>query len=335
MVSVVLPVFNAERTLPAALESLAAQSFGDFEIVAVDDGSTDGSGVILRDFAGRHPRLRVVGVAHGGLVGALERGLAEARGGLIARMDADDVCLPERLARQVAFMDAHPEVGLVGCRVQFGGDRAAAAGYLRHVEFINGLATHEEISLARFRESPLAHPSVLFRREAAERHGGYRAGAFPEDYELWLRWLEAGVRMAKVPETLLVWNDPPGRLSRVHPNYSVENFHAMKAGYLARWLERNNPHHPDIVVVGAGRITRRRVDALRRHGIVVRAYADIDPRKAGRILDGAPVLPHGELPRAGTCFVMTHVGAIGAAEYLRALLEERGYRRGVDFIEAA
>lgn len=147
--------------------------------------------------------------------------------------------------------------------------------------------------------------------------------------------MDAGVRMQKVPDTLLTWNDPPGRLSRVHPNYAVEHFYAMKFDYLARWLERNNPHHPDVTVVGAGRITRRRVDTLRAHGVVVKAYADIDPRKVGRELDGAPVIHHDELTAGGHRFIVTCVGQVGAAEFLRATLEARGLRRGRDFIEAA
>lgn len=346
-VSVLLPVFNAQETLAAAMDSLRAQSFPDFEVVAVDDGSTDGSAAILDAFAARGcadtpprarhqpARIRVVRQGHLGLVAALNRGLAEARGEFIARMDADDVCHPERLARQLAFLRARPELGLAGCRVAFGGDREKAAGYWRHVEFINSLVEPEEIALSRFRESPFAHPSVMFRRELVEKFGGYREGRFPEDYELWLRWLEAGVRMAKAPETLLTWNDPPGRLSRAHPNYSVESFYAMKCAYLARWLEQHNPHHPEVIVVGAGRITRRRVDSLRRLGISVAAYADIDRRKVGGRLDGAPVIHHDDLPAVGRCFVVPFVGKVGAADYIRALLEARGFVRGVQFIEAA
>lgn len=345
VVSVVLPVYNAAGTLPAALDSLLAQSFGDFEVVAVDDGSEDASGEILAHVArtGRTPsradcndaRVRVIRQTHLGLVAALNRGIAEARGAFIARMDADDVCHPERLAKQVDFLRAHTGVGLVGCRVAFGGDAAASAGYRRHVDFVNSLLTHEDIALNRFRESPFAHPSVMFRRELVERHGGYRDGEFPEDYELWLRWLEAGVRMAKLPEVLLTWNDPPGRLSRTHPHYAVENFHAVKAAYLARWLAAHNPHHPRIVVVGAGRITRRRVDFLRRCGIVVGAYADIDRRKAGCVLDGSPVIHHDDLPSPGACFVVPYVASIGAADYIRGMLAARGHVLGRDFIEAA
>jgi glycosyltransferase involved in cell wall biosynthesis len=329
-VSVLLPIRNAHPTLDAALESLREQTRVDFEIVAVDDGSDDGTEGRLDEWARVEPRLRVIHQSPLGLVAALNRGLAAARGDLIARMDADDTCHPERLARQADFLTGHADAGVVACRVAFGG---TAAGYARHVDWVNGLLTHDEMALARFRESPLAHPSVMFRRDLTAAHGGYRAGDFPEDYELWLRWFDAGVRFAKLPETLLTWNDPPGRLSRADPRFRVEKFYAIKAGYLARWLAAHNPRHPHVVVVGGGRITRRRVDLLKREGIVVDAWADLDPRKIGQVYDGAPVIHHDAIPR--DAFVVPYVGSVGAAEHIRALLESQGRMAGRDFIEAA
>ena len=330
-VSVLLPFRDAAATLPRALESLRAQTFRDFELLALDHGSSDGAGLRLALPPAPCAQVRVQTFSRAlPFADLLNAGLAMAQGDLIARMDADDTAHPERLRLQVEHLDRHPDVGVVASRVQFGG---AAAGYARHVDWGNTLLTHEDLALARFRESPLAHPSVLFRRAQVARYGGYRDGDFPEDYELWLRWFEAGVRFEKRPETLLTWNDPPGRLSRVDPRYAIEKFYAVKAGYLARWLAANNPHHPHITVVGSGRITRRRVDFLKAEGIVVDAWADIDRRKAGRILDGAPVIHHDDLPPGA--FVVPFVASIGAADHIRAMLERRGFARGRSFIEAA
>ena len=175
-VSVVLPVFNAAATVARAVESIRAQTWRDWELVAVDDGSTDGTKEILDRWARDDARARVVTQDHAGVATAANTGLAAARGELIARMDADDVAHPERLARQVALLDADATLGVASSLVEFGGDRAARAGYALHVDWLNSLVTPEEIALNRFVEAPVANPSVLFRRELVERHGPAGAG---------------------------------------------------------------------------------------------------------------------------------------------------------------
>ncbi len=338
-VSVLLPVHNGADTLPQALHSLSTQTLTDFEILAVDDGSTDGTPDVLAAFQNHDPRLRILPLPRSGLVPALNAGLAQAQGRYIARMDADDICHPDRLRLQTRYLSDNPGTGLVACRVGFGGNKEQAAGYSHYVDWTNTLLSHQDISLARFRESPLAHPSVMFRRTLTTPRGdtqiGYAEGPFPEDYELWLRWLEQGVRMAKLPQTLLTWNDPPGRLSRTHPNYGPKRFYETKARYLARWLSRHNPHHPDVHIMGAGRISRKRADMLLNHGIRIIAYADIDPRKIGHVVHGRPVLHRNDLPGPEHCFALSYVGSRGAAEDIRAFLQSRGFAEGLSFLLAA
>jgi glycosyltransferase involved in cell wall biosynthesis len=335
-VAVLLPAYNAAATLPAAIDSVIAQTEEAWELVAVDDGSSDATWAVLRDAAARDPRIRPLRhESNRGIVAALETGLAATRAAKVARLDADDTCMPERLARQADFLDANPEVGLVGCRVVFGGDRRRHAGYALHVDWTNQLVSPQEIALNRFVESPFSHPSVMFRRGLVDRFGGYRDGPFPEDYELWLRWLDAGVTMAKIPEPLLVWNDPPDRLSRTDGRYSFEAFYETKAIYLARWLARHNPHHPDVVIWGSGRETRRRAEHLVRHGVCITHYVDIDPRKIGQIIKGRPVLGADELPPPGQRFVISYVGSRGARKDIRRRLTERGFLEGRHFVMGA
>lgn len=334
-VSVLMPVWNAAATVARAVASVRGQTSADWEIIAVDDGSTDATPAILRELAHAEPRLQVITRAHEGLVPALNTGLAAARGEFIARLDADDEALPERLAAQVEFLRAQPELGVAGSLVEFGGDAQAAAGYAWHVAWLNTVRTPEEIALNQFVEAPFAHPSVMFRRELVPRHGGYRDGDFPEDYELWLRWLEAGVRMAKVPRVLLRWHDPPGRLSRTDPRYDTEAFFRCKAGFLARWLRAHVAPERRVLVWGAGRPTRRRVDWLRRAGTEVSGYVDIDPRKVGRRLDGVSVISAPQIPAREAVFVLGYVAARGARDLARAHLTQRGFVEGADFLFAA
>jgi glycosyltransferase involved in cell wall biosynthesis len=331
-VSVVLPVFNAVATVVRAIESIRAQTWGDWELVVVDDGSTDGTREMVRTLAREEARMRVIEWEHAGVVAAANAGIAAARGDLIARMDADDESHPERLAEQVALLEREVAVGVAGCLVEFGGDRVARAGYALHVDWLNALVTPEEIARARFMEQPVANPSVLWRRELAERHGVFRDGDFPEDYELWLRWLDAGVRIAKVPRVLLTWQDAPTRISRTDARYAPEAFFRTKAEWIARELARSGNGRA-VWVWGAGRHTRKRAAYLETWGVRIAGYVDVDVKKTGRGIGGtgAPVIGVEALPAPGEIVVLSYVTTRGAREYNRARLVERGYAEGRDF----
>ena len=334
-ISVVLPVRDEESLLEEALESLLRQSERDFEVIAVSDGSSDAVRAVLARFAARDGRVKPLHQARSGIVAALNRGLRQARGVYIARMDSDDICRPERLALQADFLDREPNIGLVGSRVEYLGDAKKNEGLAHFVRWSNSLTAARDISLYRFVESPLIHPSVMFRRALPERFGPYRDGPFPEDYELWLRWMERGVSMAKLEDTLLEWRDRPERLTRTDPRYSVDAFYQTKAPYLYRWLERHNAHHPAVIVWGSGRTSRQRLRFLTSLGIRVEAFVDIDPRKVGHRIGGAEVIWPDALPAPGRCFVLGWVASRGAREDIERQLRQRGFRRGIDYLPCA
>lgn len=336
LVSVVLPVRDGAAVVARAVESIRAQTLRDWELVVVDDGSLDGTGAVLGELMNQEPRLRVLRQGREGIVAALNAGLAAAQGEFIARMDADDVALPERLEAQVKLLRARPDVGVASCLVEFGGDRAASAGYALHVDWINRLLEPEAIALHRFVEAPLAHPTALFRRELVARHGGYRSGDFPEDYELWLRWLDAGVRFAKVPHVLLRWNDGAARASRTDPRYDPEAFFRIKASWLARELARAAAGR-EVWVWGAGRPTRKRAAHLEAAGVSISGYIDIDPKKATPAIGGTgrPVIGFAALPPQGRIFVTSYVSSRGARELTERELLARGYAPGRDFLLCA
>lgn len=317
---------NGEAHIAAALDSLFAQTDSDFEIIAVDDASTDQTPAILKQRSGSDKRLRVLSTAQcaeQGIVAALNWGIAAAQGRYIARMDADDVCRPERLRLQAEYLDAHAEVGLVASRVEFTGDRQAQRGLALFVDWTNELLTPAAIARSRFVETPIIHPSAMFRRELIQLHGGYRSGEYPEDYELWLRWLDAGVPFAKLPQFLLQWTDRPDRLTRNDPRYGAEAFFRVKAPYIARWLAANNPAHPRVVVWGAGRTARLRFRWLAAEGIEPIAYVDIDPKKIGWKIAGVPVISAHDIP--AYCFVLIYVGKRGARQLIEDCLGDRPF----------
>jgi glycosyltransferase involved in cell wall biosynthesis len=334
-VSVILPVHNAAATVGEALRSLGTAALDDVEIIAVDDGSTDETADVLDALRAEIATLRILRQPQRGIAAALEAGREAAVGSYIARMDADDVALPQRLVRQRRFLDRHAGIGVVSGRVRFGGSRKTAKGYAAYVDWINTLRDPADFSTQRFVESPLAHPAVMFRADCARRHGGYRDGMFPEDYELWLRWMEAGVQFASIPDEVLIWNDPPERLSRSHPRYSIEAFYAMKTEYLARWCALHVRDWPEVIVWGAGRTTRKRAQHLEACGARVRMWVDIDEKKIGHTVGGAPVVGPADLPPPGEGFVIPFVGSRSARKEIRAWLESHGYVLERDFIPAA
>ncbi|MFH1464575.1 MAG: glycosyltransferase [Pseudomonadota bacterium] len=232
-VSVLLPVYDAAPTLSQALSSLWAQTFTRFEVVAVDDGSEDGCGDLLRREAGRDSRLRPLFGPHAGLVPALNRGLQACRGRYVARMDADDLAHPERLARQVELLEATPAVSVASCLVESFPRHQVGEGFRIYEAWLNSLVSHTDICREIFIESPIPHPTAVMRRLELLQLGGYRDVGWPEDYDLWLRYRAAGKVFAKVPQVLLWWREHGGRLTHTDRRYSVENFLRAKAHFLA------------------------------------------------------------------------------------------------------
>ena len=196
-VSVVMPARNGARWLGEAVESVISQSFPDWELLAIDDGSTDDTPRLLTGFAGRDSRIRVIRQDASGLVAALNRGLAAARGSLLARLDADDRAAPTRLQRQVQYLASHSDVGLLGSWAQEIDDQGRMLGQ-RKPE-----TRPDELSRLLLRSNPLVHSSVMLRTGLARSLGGYRA-AFraAEDYDLWLRIAEVA-KPANLPEMLV------------------------------------------------------------------------------------------------------------------------------------
>jgi glycosyltransferase involved in cell wall biosynthesis len=197
-ISVCMPVYNAERYVAEAVESILGQTLGDFEFLILDDGSTDGSLRILERHASRDRRIRLISRPNKGLVASLNELVDRARGEFLARMDADDVALPERFARQAEYLRAHPECLVVGCRAWEIDPEGDSLGEYPTLE------DHEAIDAFHFRiRGPaLVHPSVMMRRGAVLDVGGYRHFPIGEDVDLFLRLAERG-RLAGVPEFLL------------------------------------------------------------------------------------------------------------------------------------
>jgi GT2 family glycosyltransferase len=267
-VSVLLPVRDASPWLGASLASLWRQSFADFEVLAVDDGSTDGSGELLERAARRESRLRVFHTPHRGLPRAIAAAHRHARAPLLARHDADDLSHRERFALQVAFLRAHPRVAVLGTRLRLFPAGAVRPGMRRWVEWHNALLEHHEMAREVLVESPLAHGTALLRRSWVERVGGWLDRGWPEDLDLWIRLLEAGARFAKLPRALYGWRQHATSATWRDPAFSRERVLALKYDALARGLLKDRR---ELTLVGVGSSLRAGSTALARRGLHVRA----------------------------------------------------------------
>jgi glycosyltransferase involved in cell wall biosynthesis len=329
-VSVLLPVRDALPTLDTCLWSLQRQTLERFEVVAVDDGSIDGSGVLLDGWAAIDRRIRVLHQSADGLVAALNLGLARCSAPLVARMDADDVSHPRRLELQVAYLERHPNVGVVSCLVQHFPRRGVGQGFRIYEAWLNSLRDHEQMARERFIESPLAHPSAMVRRRVLLRAGGYHDMGWPEDYDLWLRLFDAGVRFAKVDKPLFFWREHGRRLTRRDPRYAPTAFLQCKAHYLARGPLAAADR---VVVWGAGPTGRALSRWLIDEGVGIAAFIDIDPDKIGRRARGRPIEPPERLGRLLTprTKVLAAVGSRGARQLIRERLNACELKEGADY----
>jgi len=239
-VSVLMPVHNAGRFLAPALDSILAQTFSDFELIAIDDGSTDDSGKVLTEFAARDGRIRVFTQENRGIVATLNRALELARAPLIARMDADDLSRPDRFAKQAAYLREHPDVAVLSGAMDVIDESGA---HLRVAAFPTD---PDAVARELLHRSCVCHPAVMARANALRSVGGYRANArHAEDYDLWLRITEAG-RVANLPDVLLSYRVHPQAISARH--VVAQELAALAARGAAR-LRRSGMPDP---LAGAG-----------------------------------------------------------------------------------
>jgi len=321
--SVFMPMRNAESTVARALRSILGSDMGDFEVVVVDDASTDASVAVVEAIG--DSRVRLVRRTRHDFIAALNEGVRQCRGDFIARMDADDVSHVTRLGRQLAFLESTHLDGVGGAVRVVDEQGRRVASWRRYEAWLNAHRDPESLAAFRFVESPLANPTVMARREVFEL--GYRDGDWPEDYDFWLRAFARGFRFAKLNEVVLDWIDRPSRVTRSHPRYRPEAFDQCRRLHLADGPLRKAPM---VDLWGAGQTGKPWLRWLLGTGRRVRRVFEVSPRKVGLFLHGIPIVAPETMSSPDGVPLVVAVGAEGAREQILDHILPRGYRPGHD-----
>lgn len=327
-ISVILPFYNAEKSLEYALQSICEQTFQHFECLLIDNNSTDQSKDIAQLFCVRDTRFTLLHEAKQGVVHAHNKGLSVAQGRYIARMDADDWSFPNRLQVQFDFLESHPNADVIAGQAEYVAHKPETAGFARYVRWSNQIVSERDIYLKQFVESPIINPTAMWRKKASKIHGTYLQGPFPEDYELWLRWLSKGVKIHKIAQPVIMWYDSDNRLTRTKSQYSDESFFKIKTEYLSKWLQIHNPFHPKVMVWGASNISRKRAKLLKIHGIEIAGYIDISLK---RKLD-SDVIHYENIPPPYDVFVLVYLKQEKMRSETMEFLEAKGFEEGVSYL---
>jgi len=323
-----MPVRNGGQYLAAAVASILGQTYANLELLLVDDHSTDKAIAALDK---NDPRLKILANRGRGIVDACNTGLDCSAGEFVARMDADDVSLPERFRTQLEYFDTNPAVDICGCCVDIFSETVIQGGLERYREWLNAVREPEQVRQQIFIESPLPHPTLMLRRAAVQKLGGYRANDWPEDYDLLLRADAAQMSMGKPEPVLLRWREHATRITHTDKRYERERFMRAKTHFLVRHRLAGRP----VIIWGAGPTGRDMYDLIREEGGVVEGFIEVHPRRIGGRKRGLPVWPVDKVASLGPSMLLVAVGAAGARDEIEAFLLEHRKTAGQDYLFVA
>jgi len=328
MVSVVIPVRNGGRFLGQAVTSILSQTFGDMELLLIDDHSTD---TAISALDKSDPRLKIFESKGQGVANAFNTGFAYSEGEFIARMDADDISLPERLECQLDYLDQNQDVDIVGSCVEIFSETGIQGGLERYQGWLNSVREPEQVHKQIFIESPLPNPGVMFRRTALQQLQGYRNNEWPEDYDLFLRADASGLKMGKPEPVLLRWREHETRLTHTDPIYKREQFMRAKTHFLVRHRLKGQ----SVIIWGAGPTGRLMFDLIIAEGGKVEGFIEVHPRRIGGQKRGLPVWSMDKIEDLRATMLLVAVGAAGAREEIAAFLQLHNKVEGQDYLFVA
>ena len=329
-----MPVRDGGPHLKEALDSIQASSLEDWELLVANHGSKDETQDILFQFASKDSRIQIVEFSREtSFITVLEQTRRRCNTPYMARMDADDLMHKDRLAGDFKMLEVDSQISVVSSQVELFPASQVKEGMTIYMDWQNKILLPKEHDLELWIEQTICNPAATFRLKAVDDVGGYQEGAFPEDYDLFVRLNVAGHQFRKRPEIGHYWRRHDASLSVRSMNFSHNAFATVKARGL---FEKFHLNEKPVCVLGSGRHGGRIAKLLMGHGATVKAFFDISPVRIGKERHGVRILAQDQLaswkkdhPHG---FAIGAVGVRGRRPIVRQLMAEAGFVENRDAI---
>ena len=288
LVSIVIPVYNEVNYLEECILSIQSQTYHNFECLFIDDGSTDNTAKIIKSFIENDIRIKLIQKKHSGLIQTINKGLRNAKGDIICRLDGDDIIPKNRLELQVGKLQKCGNKSLVTGKVNYFPEENISFAYKEYENWLNSLKEPNDFIENCFIECPVAAPSWMMFRTDVEQLGYFDENIYPEDYNFMLKAIVNGISFYSINEYVLHWRDYPTRTSKMLDDYSRENFRKVRALYLPKFLEKFTSYKK-IVIFGLGSNGKALCKILQKHNLKPEAFVDSHPKRIGKSILDLPV----------------------------------------------
>ena len=326
LVSIIIPFKNTEVFISECFDSIQDQTHTDWEVLAVNDGSSDRSYELVGEYASTDPRIKGYRNSGNGIIAALQSGYAHAQGEWITRMDSDDIMKPERLEHMLTALKAHGKGHVAVGQVSYFSDRGISDGYQRYEKWLNGLtekgANYDEI----YRECVIPSPCWMVYRSDFEACGGFNRERYPEDYDLVFRFYQHGYKVIPCQKVLHLWRDYDTRTSRTHEHYAENYFLDIKLDY---FLQLDHVASRPLVIWGAGYKGKYAAKRLVSEKVAFTWLCD-NPKKIGKKIYGVPLFHYGLLESLERPQSIVTVANAEAQTYIKGYMKEKGLSSPTD-----
>lgn len=282
MISIVMPVKNAEHYLADCLESILEQTYQHWELIAIDDHSDDSTASILENYAKQDARISTAKNIGAGIIDALRIAYSLSSGEVITRMDADDLMTDNKLEAMNSLLNESGPNHVITGFVDYFSDQEVGDGYRKYAAWLNGLSQSENNFIEIYKECVIASPCWMISRVDFDRCGGFSSDLYPEDYDLCFRFRNAGLQIKSVNQVLHLWRDHSTRASRNDPNYLDNRFLDLK---IHHFVNSDYNSEKNLVLWGAGKKAKKIASSLQKEEIQFKWICN-NPKKIGKEIYG-------------------------------------------------